>query len=105
MPIDFTERQRLSFATATTGIHKSILRFEFNSPVRRAQAVICGFNAEYNGFDKPLRQFGISTVVSVNTVTKKLADVHVELDLRDGSGNFDDAYKGYVDIILIVERE
>ncbi|MCB9568180.1 MAG: hypothetical protein H6710_13385 [Myxococcales bacterium] len=101
MTIDF-QRQRASFPSHTGGPQSIELTFVFPSAIHKAEAAINGFNIGYTRGDHHL----LRTEVDANVVLVSLNAVRVRVtfSLRDSSGNFDDPYNGYVDVMVIVNR-
>ena len=101
MAVDF-QRQRATFPSFTGGPQSTELTFVFPSSVRKAESAVNGFNVGFSNSDHHLFREQIDTTVSainLNTVR-----VRVDFALRDSSGNFDDAYNGFVDVMAIVDR-
>lgn len=99
--IDFQRLPRFSFPP-TTGRPQSITQSAvFGSRVNRADAAINGFDIGFTQSDHHLfrEQVDVSTAINNNTVV-----VTVNFSLRDSSGTFDDAYGGFVDVLVIVDR-
>lgn len=100
MATDF-QRQRFNFPSLAGSAQTQDRTFVFPSAVRRAEAAINGFGIGFTKSDHHLFRQEIDAVVravSGNSVT-----VRVTFALRDSSGVFDDAYDGYVDVLVIVE--
>lgn len=99
--IDFLRIPRFNFP-ATTGRSQNITQSAvFGTRVNRADAVINGFDIGFSQSDHHLfrEQVDVSTSINNNTV-----NVTVNFALRDSSGTFDDAYNGFVDVLVIVDR-
>jgi hypothetical protein len=101
MPIDFVGR-RVEFEFAKGGMQSSTHRFEFPTRVRKAQSFINGFNAQYRDENRPFYRLEVDT--NVREIDEEDVEVLVELALRDSSGNFDDAFGGFVDVVVLVDR-
>jgi len=99
--IDFQRLPRFNFPQ-TTGRPQSITQAAvFGSRVNRADAAINGLDIGFSQSDHHLfrEQVDVSTTINNNTV-----NVTVNFALRDSSGFFDDAYNGFVDVLVIVDR-
>jgi hypothetical protein len=109
MPIDFQEA-RIRFASDTGGPRTASHRFEFPSNVTKAATFINGFNIGFTRISGPLgtfnpgplRQQEINT--RVNEVDEEDVEVVATLALRDISGNFDNPYEGFIDVVVVVDR-
>jgi len=87
----------------TAGPQKENAIAHFNGTVRNAAAAINGWSIEFTNGDHPIRKQRINIVDSEirwdgNTVT-----VPVSFLLRDNSGNVDDPFTGYVDVMVVAE--
>jgi hypothetical protein len=100
MPIDFQER-RISFAADNGGPRTQEVRFEFPSRVNRAHALVNGFNIGFVNSEHPLRSVEVNTRTRID---EEDVDVVATFALRDNSGNFDDRYSGFVDVVVLVDR-
>jgi hypothetical protein len=78
------------------------LAFVFPSNVRSAEAVLNGFNVGYTNGDHHLLRTEIDT--RVTSITLGTVRVLVTFSLRDSSGNFDDPFNGFVDVMVIADR-
>jgi hypothetical protein len=101
MPIDFQE-QRITFPAATGGPRTGNHRFEFPSRVTKARSFVNGFNIGFVNSEHPLRSVEINT--RVDAVDEEDVDVVATFALRDNSGNFDDRYQGFIDVVVVVDR-
>jgi hypothetical protein len=100
--IDF-KSMRIGFGRTTGGPRESGQPMRFPSAVRRAEAAINGFEIGYEGNDHHLLRTRID--VKVDSVVNDTVNVSVGFSLRDSSGHFDDPYSGFVDVLVIVERD
>ncbi len=101
MAIDF-KRQRVGFPALTGGPQSRDIVFVFPTNVRIAESALSGYDIGFTVDDHHLLRVRVDTLVtsiSANTVT-----VLVSFSLRDNSGNFDDPYNGFVDVMAIVDR-
>jgi len=98
--IDF-QRLRFTFPSTTGRPQSATLASVFPSAIRRADAAINGFDIGYDGSDHHLLRSRVDVATSVvnNTV-----NVTASFSLRDSSGNFDDPYSGFVDVLVMVDR-
>ncbi len=99
--IDFKRTPRFNFP-ATTGRPQSVTQsVVFGSRVTRADAALNGFDIGFTQTDHHLfrEQVDVSTAIDNNTV-----NVTVTFALRDSSGTFDDAYSGFADVLVMVDR-
>lgn len=100
MAIDF-QRQRASFASLP-GVQSTVVAFAFPTTVRIAEAAINGYDIGFTNDEHPLLRVRVdTTVISISNNTVR---VNVQFFIRDNSGNFDDPYSGFVDVLLIVDR-
>ena len=103
MTIDF-RRERVNFDRSQGIIQNETVRVSFDSRVRSAEVAINGFDIEYtNGDHHILRQI-IDTAASISRNNNREVTVDVAFLLRDNSGNIDDPYEGFVDVLVIVDR-
>jgi hypothetical protein len=77
-------------------------RVGFASKVTRSSAVIRGFDIGFNNGEHPLLRTQID--VSTSFISDTAIDVIVNFSIRDNSGNFDDPYSGFVDVLVIADR-
>lgn len=102
MAIDF-RRERMLF-DSTAGIRQTLpMRVNFNRRVRRAEAAVKGFDATFTGSDRNLHQIQVD--LDVDRIEDDTVLIVGKLALRDASGRFDDAYKGWIEAIVIAEVE
>jgi hypothetical protein len=102
MAIDF-QQQRATFPSHTGSAQSIELVFVFPSNVKRAESAINGYSIGFSNDDHHLFRVEIDT--TVKTITFGAVRVRVDYALRDKSGFFDDAYNGYVDVMVIVDRD
>jgi hypothetical protein len=102
MAIDF-QRQRATFPSHTGSAQSIELAFAFPTRVRRAESALNGYSIGFTSSDHHLFRAQIDTTVTV--VTLSTVRVRVDFALRDSSGTFDDAYNGFVDVLVIVDRD
>lgn len=73
----------------------------FNARVQKAQAMLKGFRLRYNNGDHHVLEQEVDldiTSISGNAVT-----VAADFLLRDGSGNIDDPFSGFVQAVVIAD--
>lgn len=73
----------------------------FKGKVRTAQAVLKGFNTSFTRGDRHIKEMEID--LDVIKVHGNRVDVAADFVLRDGSGHYDDVYKGFVECIVIAD--
>lgn len=76
----------------------------FSRPVRSVKCALMGFNIKYrSGSEHPLNRM----LIDIDEVEKNgtQAKFKVRAGLRDASGNFDDDYGGYVQVLAIADTE
>jgi len=93
----------IRFDPESGGIRHETTTVNFNETVKRANAVLKGFDASFTapGSDRDLRQLHID--IDVESVTDHAVNVKADFGLRDASGNFDDPYRGFIQGIVIAE--
>ncbi|HEX6899763.1 MAG TPA: hypothetical protein VF789_08620 [Thermoanaerobaculia bacterium] len=99
--LDFQRLPRFNFPV-TTGRPQSMTQSAvFPTPVTRAEATINGFDIGFTQMDHHLlrEQMDLNTAIIGNTV-----NVTANFALRDSSGTYDDPYNGFVDVVVLVER-
>lgn len=95
------QRQRANFPPLSGGPQSMNLSFTFGSNIRNADAAINGFDIGFVDDDHPILRTQIDTeIVSISGAT---VVVRVNFSLRDNSGNFDDRYSGFVDVLVTAD--
>jgi hypothetical protein len=104
MAIELRALPRFSFPSRTGGPQTQSLTVGFFTFPRSAVAAINGFSIGYTNSDHHLlrEEIDVSTTI-LNGTQGPEVNVRVNFALRDSSGNFDDAYSGFVDVVLIVD--
>jgi hypothetical protein len=69
--------------------------------VNRAEAAINGFDIGFSQSDHHLFR---AQVDAGTAIVNNIVNVTVNFALRDSSGTFDDAYYGFVEVLVIVDR-
>lgn len=101
MPIDF-RRTRVTFDPTRGREQRETAAVVFPTAVRRAEAAVNGYSISYaNGDHHILAQKIDIESPRVNGTT---VFVDVNFLLRDGSGNIDDPFQGFVDVMVIADR-
>ncbi|HYI08693.1 MAG TPA: hypothetical protein VEK57_06455 [Thermoanaerobaculia bacterium] len=88
----------LKFNSAKGGEQTQSTSVLFGSKVLEADAAIKSFKIGYTGEDHELKY----EKIKIDSVTKEGTQVGVQVTfaLRDSSGTFDDAYEGYVEVMV-----
>jgi hypothetical protein len=97
MPIAFSTRQvSIPAGTGRRGINDSV---SFGSPVRNAAVAVNGFQLDYVNSDHHIN------VVEIDTDLAAIAgnDVHFRVQVDYADKNFDDSYRGYVQVLVIAD--
>ncbi len=100
MPIEFQPVPRIELDRTVGQMETEFRAASFVRPVRRAEAILKGFELRYTNGDHHIlkEQVALSTRINGNTV-----EVRADVLLRDGSGNIDDPFDGWVDAVVIAE--
>lgn len=105
MAIEIQNLPRFTFPSKSGGPQTQTLTVGFTTLPRSAGVAINGFKVGYTNADHHLFQQEIDASARIlNGTQGPEVQVRVNFALRDHSGNFDDAYEGYVDTMLIVDR-
>jgi hypothetical protein len=91
------------FPSVTGKRQVQIRRLEFGRPIKpdTAFAMLAGFEIQYNNGDHHILQEQIQ--VEVNGINGTSVDVAATFLLRDGSGNIDDPYSGFISALVIAD--
>ena len=103
MPIDFLS-QRIDFpiAPAAPGGQRTATRdFVFPSNVISAESFINGFNIGFDDDEHPVLRIEVNT--RANHPVNRTVTVFAVFSIRDNSGNFDDRYSGFIDVVVVVK--
>jgi hypothetical protein len=89
---------------ATTGREQSVSSWtgEFSGPVKSANLALNGFDVSFKSADHHLRQVKLDCSTPV-IISGKRVNFTVTYLLRDNSGNIDDPYQGWADVLIIAE--
>ena len=101
MPIDF-RRTRISFDPTSGREQRETGAVVFPTNVRRAEAALNGYSISYNNGDHHILAQKID--VDVPRVVGNTVFVDVNFLLRDSSGNIDDPFSGFVDVMVVADR-
>ena len=105
MAIELRSLPRFTVPSRSGGPQSQVLTVAIPT-LRSAAAVINGFSIGFTSSDHELYQKKVDVVAQATTGDDgPEVIVRVNFALRDKSGNFDDAYEGFVDVLLIVDRE
>jgi hypothetical protein len=102
MAIEFLSR-RIRFAPHTGSPQDVNEDFVFPLRVRKAETFLNGFNIGYTGNDHELFRTEVNT--AVRAITDNVVTVRAVFALRDSSGTFDDAYDGFIDVVVVADLE
>jgi hypothetical protein len=100
----------IDFSSAKIDIPKSqgddcsndfVFVFPPNSVVTRADVAIKGFELKFTGNDHHLYREMVKLTSFINGNTVKVV---AKAGLRDKSGEYDDDYEGWVEVLVIVDR-
>lgn len=108
MAIDF-KRDRVIF-DETKGIEQhEIITFDFDSKVIKAEVAINGFDIKYTNGDHHILRQKIDASIGRRRrdQTDRSVNAEVSFLLQDNSssGNIDDPFEGWVDVLVIAEVE
>ena len=102
MAFDFRTR-RVNFVPTTgqtnTQLNQKVI---FSSPVRRAEAAIKGYNVGYTGEDHHIFRQEVE-IRNVHIVEGNGVCFDIDYLFRDSSGNIDDRYSGWVDVLVVAD--
>lgn len=101
MTMDF-RRTRISFDPTRGREQRESGAVVFPTNVRRAEAAINGLYITYNNGDHHVLAQKID--IDMPRIVGNTVFVDVSFLLRDSSGNIDDPFSGYVDVMVVVDR-
>jgi hypothetical protein len=104
MAIELRNVPRFTFPSQTGGPRNQVQTVTFPTVVRSAGAAINGFSIGFTNSDHELYQEQVDASATISPNGREVA-VRVNFALRDKSGTYDDAYNGFVDVVLIVDRD
>jgi hypothetical protein len=106
MAIEIRSLPRFTFPSQSGGPQSRALTVGFPTTVRRAVAAINGFRIGFTSSDDELFQKEVDASAQPTSGEQgPEVIVRVNFALRDKSGVFDDPYEGFVDVVLIVDRQ
>lgn len=100
MAIDF-RRRRIEFSAHSGGPQDVDADVAFPLPVSRAETVLNGFNIGFTSTDHELFRTEVNT--AVRKIEGNVVTVRAVFSLRDSSGDFDDRYDGFIDVVVIAD--
>jgi hypothetical protein len=105
MPTDFLS-QRIDFplAPAPGGQRTATRDFDFPSDIISAESFINGFNIGFDNDEHPILRMEINTRADRPVNLNRRVRVFAVFSIRDNSGNFDDPYSGFIDVVVVVNR-
>ncbi len=104
MAIELRSLPRFMFPSQSGGPQSQVQTVGFPTVVRSAAAAINGFRIGFTSADHNL--FREEVDASATLTSNGLGvSVRVNFALRDKSGVFNDPYEGFVDVVLIVDRQ
>jgi hypothetical protein len=101
MPVDFRSF-RFTFPSRSGFAQSAEHTFDFPSNINRAETFINGFNMGFTSNDHELFRQEVNT--GIQRVVEDTVTVRAIFSLRDSSGTFDDAYDGFIDVVVVVDR-
>lgn len=97
--VDFQQQQQ-GFSQQKGGSRTLRYTFTFGSAVQSAQAMLGGWWLEYDRFNREqVARVGVEAAVAA--IAGNTVYVDVTFDLRDSSGNYDDAYNGRATVVVV----
>lgn len=102
MATDF-RTTRVRFDSTRGIVQRETGSVNFRSRVRRAGFAINGFKMKFTDKDHHLWHEEINIEESNIQISNTNVSFPVSFLLRDSSGNIDDRYEGYVDVLVIAE--
>jgi hypothetical protein len=100
MTIEF-QAKRITFPSASGKAQSAQQKFTFSANVWSAQAALNGFSLGFSNSEHHLFRQEID--VTVASIKNREVVATVTFALRDSSGVFDDAFEGYVDVLVIAD--
>lgn len=95
------QRSRVSFDPTRGRVQTEPRTVSFQSRVRTAHVALNGFDVRYNNGDHHVLEQTID--ISDPTIANNAVSFSVNLLLRDASGNIDDPFSGWVDVLVIAD--
>ncbi len=100
MPTFQFQSEQVNFESYYGGEHTTQVKVTFPTNVSKVESMIQGYNIQYNNGDHYILRNEIATSV---TFSGKDVFLTVTILLRDNSGNVDDPYSGWVDVLVCAE--
>ena len=75
----------------------------FSANVTRCGVALNGFSLKFSDSDRPLHEMSVNVEETTLKTSGKNVSVKVAVLMRDKSGNIDDRYQGYADVLFIAE--
>lgn len=94
---------RVKFDPTKGRIQRETASANFSSNVRRCGVAINGFQAKFTHGDHHVWEEMINIEEGNMQINAANVSVPVSFLLRDASGNIDDTYEGFVDVLFIAE--
>ncbi|MGA0556512.1 hypothetical protein ACO2Q8_07675 [Larkinella sp. VNQ87] len=102
MAVDFRTR-RVNFVPTTGSTNtQTNQKVVFDRSIRRAEAALKSFNLGYTGEDHHVWRQEIE-IRNVRIEAGNAVCFDVDFLIRDSSGNIDDRYNGWVDVLVMAE--
>jgi hypothetical protein len=100
-------RVRINFPSTTGRVQQERRSVSFSRPIRIADIAINGWDISYRNGDHHLLQQKIDCLIEsiVPSGSGSTVNFRVDLLLRDSSGNIDDPFGGYVDVLVIADTQ
>ena len=73
----------------------------FSRKVKKAEAMLKGFNSRFTGGDREFKEMEID--LDIVSIRGNRVDVAADFVLRDSSGRYDDAYQGFVQLVVLAQ--
>ena len=102
--IELRSLPRFIFSSQSGGPQSQVQTVGFPTVVRSAAAAINGFRIGFTSADHNLFREEVDASATLTSGGLGVS-VRVNFALRDKSGVFDDPYEGFVDVVLIVDRQ
>jgi hypothetical protein len=100
MSLDFREIT-INFDNTSGRKQRESATAVFGSAVRKAQAVLKGFHVGYTDSDHPLWKLEVD--LDVERITGAAVTVAADYLLRDSSGNIDDRFGGWIQVVVMAD--
>ena len=91
----------IHFDPETGGLRQATATVPFSRTIRKAEAVMKGFEVKFTRDDRELHHLHID--IDVEAVAGNTVVVKADFGLRDKSGVFDDEYKGFIQGVVFAQ--